>query len=127
MKKEVFFTKKAPQPKGAYSQAVIHNGLLYISGQVPIDPITGDIFKGTIEEETRLVLENIKAIVEGAGSEMGDVLNVTCYLADIDEFKGFNRVYGEYFEKKPPARTTIQAGKLPLGVKIEIDAIAAIG
>ncbi|MBI4655028.1 MAG: RidA family protein [Nitrospirae bacterium] len=124
--KIIFSTDNVPKPKGPYSQAVIHNGLMYISGQIPIDPKTGVIKRGTIEEETEMVLNNIKAIVESAGASMKDVLKVTCYLADMDDFGRFNDVYKKYFVDEPPARTTIQAGRLPLDVQIEIDAIAAI-
>lgn len=124
--KEIFSSEKAPRPKGPYSQAVIHNGLLYISGQIPIDAETGLIVKGTIEEETKAILNNIKTIVEEAGASIDDVLKVTCYLADIDDFERFNNVYKEYFKQDPPARTTLQAGRLPLNVQVEIDAIVAL-
>ncbi len=124
--KKVFYSDKAPVPKGPYSQAVIHNGLLYISGQVPIDSETGVIVRGTIEEETEVVLKNIKTIIEDAGASMEDVLKVTCYLADMDDFGRFNNIYKEYFKDEPPARTTIQAGRLPLDVQVEIDAIVAL-
>ena len=85
-RKKVFYTKKAPEPKGPYSQAVIHSGLLYISGQIPVDPESGELLRATIEEETETVLNNIKIIVEEAGANMDRVLKVTCYLADIDDF-----------------------------------------
>ncbi|MEK7307525.1 MAG: Rid family detoxifying hydrolase [Nitrospirota bacterium] len=124
--KKPFYTPKAPKPKGPYSQAVIHNGLLYVSGQVPVDPETGLIVRSTIEEETKTVLNNIKIIVEEAGASMESVLKVTCYLADMDDFARFNNVYREYFEKEPPARTALQAGKLPLDVQVEIDAVVAL-
>jgi len=124
--KKIFSSDKTPKPKGPYSQAVIHNGLLYISGQIPIDAETGLMVRGTIEEETDAVLNNIKIIVEEAGARMEDVLKVTCYLSDLDDFERFNNVYKEYFKHDPPARTTIQAGKLPLDVQVEIDAIVAI-
>jgi len=124
--KKVFNTLRAPVPKGPYSQAVIYDGLLYISGQGPIDPRSGNLIKGSIEDETRVTLENIKTIVEDAGAKMKDVLKVTCYLSDMKEFASFNEVYKEFFSKVPPARTTIQAAKLPMDFKIEIDAIVAI-
>ncbi len=124
--KKIFYSDKAPRPKGPYSQAVIHNGLLYISGQVPIDPETGLIIRGTIEKETDVVLNNIKIVVEEAGSSMSDVLKVTCYLADLGDFERFNNVYKKYFLQNPPARTTIQVGKLPLNARVEIDAVVAI-
>lgn len=124
--KKVFFTQKAPEPKGPYSQAVIHDGLLYISGQVPVSSVTGELVRGTIEEETEAVLNNIKIITEEAGADMDCVLKVTCYLADIHDFPRFNQVYETYFAQYPPARSTIQAGKLPLDVQVEMDAIVAL-
>ncbi len=124
--KKVFYTQKAPEPKGPYSQAVIHDGLLYISGQVPVDHVTGELIRGTIEEETEAVLNNIKIITEEAGADMDCVLKVTCYLADIHDFPRFNEVYEKYFPQYPPARTFLQAAKLPLDVQIEMDAIVAL-
>jgi len=124
--KKIFCSDRAPIPKGPYSQAVIHNGLLYLSGQVPVDRESGLIVRATIEEETDVVLNNIKIIVEEAGSSMEDVLKVTCYLADMDDFHRFNNVYKKYFRQDPPARTTLQAGRLPLDVQVEIDAIVAL-
>jgi 2-iminobutanoate/2-iminopropanoate deaminase len=124
--KNIFHTDKAPKPKGPYSQAVIHNGLLYLSGQIPLDPETRVLVKGGIEEETRAVLNSMKIIIEEAGAQLRNVLKVTCYLADLDEFAKFNAVYAEFFSQDPPARTTIQADKLPLGARVEIDAITAL-
>jgi 2-iminobutanoate/2-iminopropanoate deaminase len=124
--KKVFFTQRAPEPKGPYSQAVIHDGLLYISGQVPVDPASGELVRGTIEEETEAVLNNIKIITEEAGADMDCVLKVTCYLADIHDFPRFNQMYEKYFAQYPPARSTLQAGKLPLDVQVEMDAIVAL-
>lgn len=126
MPKKIFFTDNAPAPKGPYSQAVIHNGVLYISGQVPVDPETGAMHRGTIETETETVLNNIKAIVEASGADMKDVLKVTCYLANIDDFGRFNEVYKKYFAEEPPARAAIQAGRLPMDVQVEMDAIVAL-
>ncbi len=124
--KQIFFSERAPKPKGPYSQAVIHNGLLYLSGQLPVDTVTGLMVKGTLEEETETVLNNIKIIAEEAGAGMEDVLKVSCYLADIEDYAMFNNVYQKYFIENPPARTVIQAGKLPMDVQIEIDAIVAL-
>ena len=124
-KKEIFYSQKAPEPKGPYSQAVIHNGVMYLSGQIPLDS-AGALVRGTIEEETVAVLENIKLIVEEAGAGLEDVLKVTCYLSDMEDFKRFNDVYGSYFPENPPARATIQAGRLPLDVQVEIDAIVSL-
>jgi len=125
-RKKIFYTDKAPAPKGPYSQAVIHNGLLYLSGQVPVDPACGMLVCGTIEEETGAVLDNIRIIAEEAGAGLADVIKVTCYLADMNDFPRFNDVYRKYFPENPPARTTIQAGRLPLDVQVEIDAIIAL-
>jgi 2-iminobutanoate/2-iminopropanoate deaminase len=124
--KKIFYTEKAPAPKGPYSQAVIHNGVMYVSGQIPIDSVTGLMVRGTIEEETETVLNNLKIIVEEAGAAMEDVLRVSCYLADMEDFARFNSVYGNCFQTDPPARSTFQAGRLPLDVQIEIDAIVAV-
>jgi 2-iminobutanoate/2-iminopropanoate deaminase len=124
--KRVFYSDKAPKPKGPYSQAVIHNGLLYISGQVPIDPALDMVVRGTIEEETDAVLSNIRIIVQEAGAGMADVLRTTCYLADMDDFARFNEVYKRYFLNDPPARTAFQAGRLPLDVQVEMDAVVAL-
>ncbi len=124
--KKVFYSDKVPKPKGPYSQAVIHNGLLYISGQIPVDYKTGMLIRGDIEEETKAALNNIKSIVEDAGAGMKDVIKVTCYLADMDNFERFNNVYREFFIEDPPARAAIQAGRLPLDVQVEIDAIVAL-
>ena len=124
--KKIFRSQRAPQAKGPYSQAVTHRGILYISGQIPVDPATGAPLRATIEEETELALNNLKLIVEDAGSTMDDVLKVTCYLADMEDFPRFNEAYAKSFSEFPPARTTIQAAKLPLDVQVEVDAIVAL-
>lgn len=123
VKRQVFHSDKAPQPKGPYSQAIIHNELLYVSGQGPVEPATGSIVWGTIEEEARTTLNNLKTIIEEAEYTLEGVLKVTCYLSNMDDFDRFNKVYSEYFPDAPPARTTIQAGRLPMDTKVEIDAI----
>jgi len=124
--KKIFLTDKAPKPVGPYSQAVIHNGLMYVSGQVPLDPQTGELVRGTIEDETEAVLNNLRSIVEEAGATMEDVLRVSCYLADMEDFPRFNAVYAKYFTINPPARSTFQAARLPLDVQVEVDAIVAL-
>jgi 2-iminobutanoate/2-iminopropanoate deaminase len=123
VKRQIFRSYKAPQPKGPYSQAVIYNGILYVSGQAPLDLATGRIVRGTIEEETRVALDNLKTIIEEAGYTLEGVLKVTCYLSNMDDFDKFNNIYSQYFRDLPPARTTIQAGRLPMDIKVEIDAI----
>jgi len=124
--KKAFETDKAAVLGGPYPQAVIHNGLIYLSGQGPIDPQTNEVTLGTIEEETELALENIRIIVEEAGSSLGKVLQVTAYLINMRECARFNEVYRRYFPQDPPARTCMQAGRLPFGIRVEIDAIAAV-
>ena len=124
--KEAFHTDKAAVLGGPYSQAIIHNGMIYISGQGAIDPQTDRLKLGTIEEETKLAMENIRIILVNAGSSLDKVLQVTAYLLNMKEYGRFNDVYRAYFPVDPPARTCIQAAKLPFGVRVEIDAIAYI-
>lgn len=119
-------TEKAALLGGPYPQAVIHNGLIYISGQGPIDPETNKVKHGTIEEETILTLENLRIILDEAGSSLKKVLKVTVYLLRMKEYSRFNLVYKNYFNADFPARSCIQAGSLPFGISIEIDAIAYI-
>lgn len=121
-----FETNKAAELGGPYSQAVIHNGLVYTSGQVAIDPATNEIVSGTIEEETGVAMENIRIILNEAGSSLEKVLQVTVYLTDIRDYGRCNEVYAGYFPKDPPARSCIQAGKIPFGLRVEISAIAGI-
>jgi len=122
--KKIFKTDKAAVTGGPYSQAVIHNGLIYVSGQGAVDPATNEIRLGTIEEETALGMENLRIVIEEAGSGLENVLTMTVYLLDIDEYSRFNEVYKQYFEKDLPARTCIQAGNLPFGTRVEITATA---
>ncbi len=124
--KIAFETDKAAELGGPYSQAVIHNGLIYISGQVAVDPLTNQIVQGTIEEETDVTLENIRILLDEAGSSLEKVLHVTVYLADVKDYGRFNAVYGRYFPLDPPARSCIQAGKIPFGMRIEINAVGFI-
>jgi 2-iminobutanoate/2-iminopropanoate deaminase len=124
--KHAFQTDKAAITGGPYSQAIIHNGLIYTSGQGAIDPKTNQISLGTIEEESKLTMENLRIILEEAGSSLDKVLKVTVHLLDMREYGRFNEVYKMFFKKNPPARTCIQAAKLPFGVRVEIDAIACI-
>ena len=124
--KKAFQTDRAAVLGGPYSQAVIHNGLIYLSGQGPIDPQTNELTLGTVEQEAQLTLENIRIILEEAGSSLDKVLQVTVFLLDMKEYGRFNEVYRRYFQKDLPARTCVQAGKLPFGIRVEIDAIAAM-
>jgi len=124
--KVTFHTEKAAYTGGPYSQAVIHNGLIYISGQIALDPETNEARLGTIEEQTNLALQNLKIILEQAGSSLDNVLKVNVFLASIDDYPKFNEVYGKFFPIDRPARTCVAVIGLPLGAKVEIDAIAMI-
>ncbi|MCX7623362.1 MAG: RidA family protein [Thermomicrobium sp.] len=124
--REVIRTEKAPQPIGPYVQAVRVGNLVFTAGQIPLDPETGQLVAGGIEEQTTRVLENLKAILEAAGSSLAQVVRTTCFLADLDDFAAFNRVYSRYFGEHPPARTTVQAARLPGGALVEIDCIAVV-
>ena len=125
--KEVIYTEAAPKPLGPYSQAVKAGNMLFVSGQIPIDPKTGEVVKGGIKEQTRQVLENIKAVLEVAGYTLNDVTMAFVFLADMNMFPEYNEVYAQYFKEKPPARVTVQAARLPRDVLIEIAVIAARG
>ena len=125
MKKTVA-TDRAPKAIGPYSQAIIHNGLAYLSGQIPLDPGTGQVVEGDIAAQTTRVLENLKAVLEACGSELAGVVKTTVYIKDMGEFARMNEVYGKYFSENPPARSTIEAARLPRDVRIEIDAIAIV-
>ncbi len=121
-------TTAAPSPVGPYSQAVIHDALVYCSGQIPIDPASGALVEGDIENQTRQVLGNLQAVLDVAGSSLERVLRTTVYLTDMSVFPRVNAVYAEFFRGVPlPARSTIEVAGLPMGAQIEIDAIASVG
>ena len=126
MEKKVVFTEKAPKPIGPYSQAIIAGNLIFTAGQIPIDPATNQVVQGDIKEQTRRVLENLRAILESAGATFDDVVKVTIYMKDLNEFSAMNEVYSEYFKNSPPARTTVEVSRLPRDVRIEIDLIAIV-
>jgi 2-iminobutanoate/2-iminopropanoate deaminase len=117
----------APDPVGPYSQAVTHDNLLFASGQIPIDPATGAIVSGEIEDETRQVIANLGAILEAGGSSLARVVKATVYVTDLSLFARINAIYAEHFTgAPPPARATVQVAALPLGARVEIDAIATL-
>ena len=126
MPKQVISTNNAPAAVGAYSQGIIAAGFVFTAGQVPLVPGTSELREGGIEAQTRQVLDNISGVLEAAGSSMAQVVKTTVFLADINDFAAFNAVYGEYFGDDPPARTTVQAGALPIGALIEIEAVALL-
>ena len=125
MKKSVA-TESAPKAIGPYSQAVVHNGLAFLSGQIPLDPATGALVAADIAVQTERVLENIKAVLAAAGASLDTVLKTTVFLKDMGDFPKMNEVYARYFPGDAPARSTVQAAKLPRDVMVEIDAIAAV-
>ncbi len=122
--KKVISTSNAPKAIGPYSQAIEINGMLFISGQIPIDPATGKIIDGGITEQAEQVMKNIGAILLEAGYEFRDVVKSTCLLNDMDNFAAMNAVYGKYYTENPPARAAYAVVKLPLGALIEIETIA---
>jgi len=119
-------TPQAPKAIGPYSQAVIHSGIVYLSGQIAIDPATNQLIEGDVVAQTHRVLTNLKAVLEAAGSSLESVLKTTVFLKEMADFPKMNEVYGQYFSANPPARSTVQAAKLPRDVSVEIDAIAAV-
>lgn len=123
--KKVIHTTQAPKAVGPYSQAIEANGMLFISGQIPIDPSTGQIVEGGIKEQTEQVMKNIGAILKEAGYAFSDVVKSTCLLSDMNNFVPMNEVYGSYYSENPPARAAYGVVKLPLGVLVEIETIAA--
>ncbi len=121
--KEVVSTPDAPQAIGPYSQAIRYGDLLFVSGMIPIDPKTGEVLTGDFEAEVKLVLENLKAVIEAAGMSLSNVVKTTVFLRDLAQFSIFNSIYAGYFGEKPPARETVQPAKLPRDASIEISAI----
>jgi 2-iminobutanoate/2-iminopropanoate deaminase len=117
-------TDKAPKPIGPYSQAVVEGDLIFVAGQGCTNPLTGKLELGDVRSETKRTFENVRAILEAAGSSLDDVLKCNVYLRDIDDFAGMNEVYATFFAAPFPARTTIQAGALPGGIAVEIECIA---
>ena len=124
--KEIVATGNAPQAIGPYSQAVKHHGLVFCSGQIPLDPATGQVVAGGIAEQTARVLENLKAVLEAAGAGFDSVLKTTVFLKDLTEFAAMNEVYAKYFGAGAPARSTVEVARLPRDVKVEIEAIAFV-
>ena len=122
--KESIHTETAPQAIGPYSQAISANGLVFASGQIPLDPATGQFVSGGIAEQTEQVLRNLAAVLEAAGSSLNRVVKTTVFLVDMEEFAAMNEVYGRFFLNEPPARATVQAARLPRDARVEIDAIA---
>jgi 2-iminobutanoate/2-iminopropanoate deaminase len=125
MEKKAVFPARGPKPIGPYSPAISYGDLVFVSGQGPMNPDTGQVEKGDVESEMKIVMENVRLLLEAAGSSLDRVLKTTVYLADIEDFTRMNTLYRTYFAEPYPARTTIQAARLPLGIRIEIEAIAS--
>ena len=122
--KKIINTAHAPKPVGPYNQAVMINDTLYVSGQIPINPLTGELVKGDISDQTRQVMENLKAILLAAGFDFPDVVKCSIFITDMKQFQHVNKVYAEYFDEHAPARETIQVGALPMFVDVEVSCIA---
>jgi len=127
MTKKIIHTKAAPEPIGPYSQAVQFDKLLFTSGQIAMNPQTNELLLGNVEEQTRQVLENLKAVLEAANSSLDDVLKTTIFIKNMDDFLKINEVYNSFFENSVPARSTVEVSRLPKDVLVEIDCIAFAG
>ena len=123
--KEIVTTDRGPKPIGPYSQAVKTSGFLFLSGQVALDPKTGDLIGTDVRQQTERVMENIKGILEAAGSNLHHVIKTTVFLKDMNDFPAMNEVYGRYFSAAPPARSTVQVARLPKDASVEIEVIAS--
>ena len=124
MKRERITTTAGPSAIGPYSQAIVAGEMVFVSGQIPLDPASGTFVQGEIEAQTRQVMRNLGGILEAAGSSLDLVVKTTVYLANLDDFEVMNRTYGTFFKGDPPARATVQVARLPKGALVEIDAIA---
>lgn len=122
--REIITAEKGPKAIGPYSQAVKANGFIFTAGQVALDPVTGQMAQGGIAAEAARVLDNLKAVVEAGGSSLAQAVKVTVYLKDMNDFAAMNEVYARYFPKNPPARSTIEAARLPRDARVEMDLIA---
>ena len=121
--KEVIATDKGPKAIGPYSQAIKANGFIYTAGQIPFDPSTGQIVEGDVAQQTARVFENLRAIVEAAGSSLDKAVKATVFLKDMNDFAAMNEVYARYLQKNPPARSTVEVSRLPRDVRVEIDLV----
>jgi 2-iminobutanoate/2-iminopropanoate deaminase len=125
--KQIIATEHAPQAIGPYSQAVVANGFVFASGQIPIDPATGQFVEGGIVEQTEQVLRNVSNLLEAAGTSLARVVKTTVFLADMNDFAAMNETYARFFGEEPPARSTVQAARLPRDARVEIEVVALAG
>ena len=126
MSRKVILSADAPKPVSAYSQAIQHGSLLFLAGQIPLDPATGKVISGSIADETERIIANMSAVLGAAGATLANVVKTTVYLTSMADFAAFNEAYSRHFTSDPPARTTVAVAALPLGVRVEIEAIAAL-
>lgn len=126
-KQVIISTPDAPAAIGPYSQAIQANGMLFTAGQIPLDPVTMEVVEGGIEAQAERVMQSLGKVLEAGGASFGSVVKTTCFLADLNDFAAFNTVYAKYFGESVPARSTVQAAKLPRGVMVEVEAIAIVG
>ena len=124
MPKKVIHTDHAPAAVGPYSQAIVANGFVFTAGQIPLIPSEGKMLEGDVQDQTRQVLENLSAVLEEANSSLNNVIKITIFLDSMDDFAKVNEVYGEFFSSNPPARSTVEVARLPLGALVEIEAVA---
>lgn len=127
MEKEVVFTRQAPEAVGPYSQAIKMNGFVFCSGQVALEPGSGELIDGSVAAQTNRAMENLQAVLAEAGATFEDVVKVTAYLTSMDDFAEFNAVYAQYFTNDPPARATVGVSGLPKGARVEVECIAVTG
>lgn len=125
--KKIISTDRAPKAIGPYSQAVVVNGLAFLSGQIPIDPDTNQLIQGDVVAQTVRVLENLKIVLEACGSSLAQVVKTTVFVKDLSEFAIINETYSKYFPENPPARSTVEAARLPRDVRVEIECVAVVG
>ena len=126
MTRSVILSAAAPKPVSAYSQAIQSGSLLFLAGQIPLDPATGKVVSGTIAEETDRIIDNLRAVLSAAGATLDNLVKTTVYLTNLADFAAFNEAYARHFTNEPPARTTVGVAALPLGVRVEVEAIAAL-
>jgi len=127
MIKEIIASDDAPKAIGPYSQAIRIDSFIFLSGQIPMDPVSGELIGGDIEAQTERVLQNLRAVLRAGGGDLTNVVKTTVYLANMDDFPTMNEVYGRFFPQDPPARATVEVSRLPKGVGVEIEAVAFVG
>mgnify|MGYP001474536263 CR=1 FL=1 len=126
-KREIIHSDRAPKAVGPYSQAVKAGPFVFVSGQIPLDPSTGQVVQGDVTVQAERVLQNLQAVLEAAGASLADAVRVTVYLKDMNDFKAMNEIYARYFPSDPPARVTVEVSRLPMDVRVEMDVVAYTG